>query len=93
MARQRFVFYFLMGTDAEAVRAARKTASALGAKVLKAGLGTMLVEAAPAKAAEVAKALPQWSYAQEKKTTQVPEAAPLQRTRVKQAAITAATKG
>lgn len=87
MAKQRYVFYFSLGVGAQAaVRAARKTASDLGATVVKAGLGTMLVEAPAAKVAEVAQALPQWRYAREKRTTQLPEAAPLQRTRAKQVA-------
>lgn len=76
-----------MGVGSQAaVRAARKTASALGATVIKAGMGSRLVEATPAEAAEVAKALPRWSCARENGTTQLPERGALERTRLKSAA-------
>lgn len=55
----------------------------MGAKVVKAGVGTMLVETTPANAAEVAKALPEWRYAIERKSTEIPEQRPLKRTRLK----------
>lgn len=55
----------------------------MGANVIKAGIGTMLVEATPAAAAEVAKALPEWRYAIERKSTEIPEQGPLKRTRLK----------
>lgn len=94
MVQQRFVFYFSMGTCTQAmVRAASKTASSLGATVIKAGLGTMLVEAAPAVAAEVGRALPHWRYAKEQQAIQLPESGPLQRTRQKLVAKKAAAKG
>lgn len=81
---QRYVFYFSMGADAKAaVRDAQKAARALGAVVVKVGVGTMLVEAAAATAAEVALALPEWQYAPENKRTEIPERGPLQRTRLK----------
>ena len=84
MAQQRYVFYFSMGIGTEAaLRAARKITCAHGAEVIKAGVGTMLVEATPAKAAEVAKALPEWQYAPERKTTGIPERERLQRTKLK----------
>jgi hypothetical protein len=87
MAQQRYVFYFSMGTGSQAaVRAARKAVSALGATVIKAGVGTLLVEATPAKAAEMAEALPLWRYVQEKTVARLPERGALQRKRLKLAA-------
>lgn len=84
MARQRYVFYFAMGTCTQAaVRAAQMKASALGVTVIKVGTGTLLVEATPAKAAEMAKVLPQWRAAREKRTTHLPEGEALQRARLK----------
>ncbi len=87
MAHQRYVFYYAMGAGTRAaVRAAQMTASALGATVIKVGMGTLLVEATQAKAAELANALPEWRHAQERLTTQLPESEALQRTRQKLAA-------
>ena len=60
---------------------ARRTANAHGATVLRAIAGSMLLEAPPAKAAAVAKALPGWQYRPERKATRVPERTPLQRAR------------
>jgi hypothetical protein len=84
MANQRYVFYFEMGTGAQAaVRAARRTARALGSTVIKAGMGSLLVETTPAIAAEMARALPLWRYVQERVSVQLPESGALQRTRLK----------
>ena len=68
-------------TGAVPLASAKKTASAHGATVLRAIAGSMLVEAPPAKAAAVVKALPGWRCTLERKTTRVPERTPLQRTR------------
>lgn len=52
---QRYVFYVSVGANLTAkVRAARKTVRAMGAKVVKTGAGTMLVEATPVAAADMA---------------------------------------
>lgn len=77
----RFVF-FTSATDAVGLATAKKTAKALGAAVVRALPGTMLVVAPPTKAAQVAKALPGWRYTAERKTTRVPERRPLERARL-----------
>lgn len=77
-------YVFSLATDAIGavpLASARRTATAHGATVLRAIAGTMLIEASPAKAAAVAKALPGWRYSPERKTTRVPERTPLQRAR------------
>jgi hypothetical protein len=75
----RYVFYAPQALDRKVVTAAKKTATSLGATVVRAVAGSMLVEAAPAKIAQVAKALPGWRYSAEKKVHRIPERTPLQR--------------
>lgn len=78
----RYVFSLATAAiGAVPLAAARRTANAHGATVLRAIAGSMLLEAPPAKAAAVAKALPGWQYRPERKTTRVPERTPLQRAR------------
>lgn len=78
----RYVFSLATATiGAVPLASARRTASAHGATVLRAIAGSMLLEAPPATAAAVAKALPGWRYRPERKTTRVPERTPLQRAR------------
>lgn len=76
----RYVFFNSSG-DARALSAAKKTVRALGATVLGAAAGSLLVEAGPVQAAEVAKALKGWRCAVERKTVQLPERTPLRRAR------------
>lgn len=79
----RYVFFpATASTGAAPLASAKKTASAYGATVLRAIAGSMLLEAPPAKAAAVAKALPGWRYSPERKTTRVPERRPLQRAKL-----------
>lgn len=85
-AMERYVFYCPQSLDPKVVTAAKKTATSLGATVVRAVAGSMLLEAPPAKAAQVAKALPGWRYSVETKTHRIPERTPLQRARVKKAA-------
>ena len=75
----RFVFYCPQTLDQKAVSDAKKIATSLGATVVRAAAGTMLLEAAPAKAAQVAKALPGWRYSAETRSHRLPERRPLQR--------------
>ncbi len=75
----RYVFYSADAADAKALTAARKTVRALGATVVGTAAGSMLVEAPPTMAAEVAKALPGWRYTVDRKSARVPERTPLQR--------------
>lgn len=78
----RYVFSLVTAAiGAVPLASARRTVNAHGATVLRAIAGTMLVEAPPATAAAVAKALPGWRYSPERKTTRVPERTPLQRAR------------
>lgn len=76
---ERYVFYSTQSLDPKVVNAAKKTATALGATVVRAVAGSMLLEAAPAKVAQVAKALPGWRYSAEAKKHRIPERTPLQR--------------
>jgi hypothetical protein len=82
---QRFVFYS-PSLDRKALLAAKRTASRLGATVVRSLAGSMLLEAPRAKAAEVAEALPGWQCSAEKKVHRIPERTPLDRARVKKAA-------
>jgi hypothetical protein len=86
----RYVFYAVQPVDAKVVTAAKKTAAALGATVVRTVAGSMLLEAPAAKAAQVAKALPGWRYSVETKTHRLPERTPLQRARAARAAKKAA---
>ena len=83
----RYVFFHAPGLDPKVLTAAKKTARALGATVVRAAAGSMLVEAAPTQIAKVATALPGWRYCVEGKTHRLPERRPLQRVRL------AASKG
>lgn len=78
----RYVFFCADAGNAKALTAAKKTARALGATVLGAAAGSMLVEAPAVKASELARALPGWQYTAERKTARVPERTPLQRGRL-----------
>ena len=80
----RYVFYCPLTLDAKAVSAAKKKAASLGATVVRAGAGSMLLEAENAAIKQVAKALPDWRYSVESKVHRLPERTPLQRTRLKQ---------
>lgn len=51
--------------------------------MVKSLAGTMLLEVTPAEVPEVAKALPGWRYAAERKTTRVPERKPLERSKLR----------
>lgn len=75
----RFVFFNSSDVDAKALTAAKKSVRALGGIVVGGAAGSMLVEAPPTKAAQVAKALPGWHCAQDRKTARIPEHTPLQR--------------
>ncbi|MFG6465022.1 hypothetical protein [Roseateles sp. BYS87W] len=78
----RYVFSFATAAiGAVPLASARRTANSHGATVLRAIAGTMLLEAPPATAAAVAKALPGWRYTPERKTSRVPERTQLQRAR------------
>jgi hypothetical protein len=79
---KRYVFFSAHSRDAKELTAAKKTARSLGATVLGAVAGSMLVEAALAKAEKVARALPGWRYTAERKSVRVPERTPLQRARL-----------
>ena len=78
----RYVFFSSSAVDAKALAAAKKTAKALGATVVRAAAGSMLVEAPPTQAAQVAQALPGWRYTVERKAARVPERTPLQRAKL-----------
>lgn len=78
----RYVFFTSASRDAKALAAAKRTATDLGATVVGAVAGQMLVEAAPTKVAQVAKALPGWRYTVERETARVPERRPLQRAKL-----------
>jgi hypothetical protein len=78
----RYVFFSADSSDAKALAAAKKTARALGATVVGAAAGSMLVEAAPTQLAQVAQALPGWRYTVERKSARVPERRPLQRAKL-----------
>jgi hypothetical protein len=79
---QRFVFYNSSGLDPKTAAAAKRTVKSLGATVVKATAGTMLLEASPAKLALVVKALPGWRYSIEAKSYRIPDRSPLQRARL-----------
>ena len=80
----RYVFYCPTSLDAKAVTAAKKTATALGATVVRSAAGQMLLDAPPARMAQVAEALPAWRYSVEGKSARIPERStrPLQRARL-----------
>lgn len=77
----RYVFYAKESLDPKTVRAARATAGALGVTVVRSGVGTMLLEAAPELVRKLARALPQWRYSVERHATRIPESTPAQRVR------------
>ena len=78
----RYVFYHRHGTDAKDVTAAKKTARALGARVVRAVAGSLLVEAEPGQIEQVAQALPGWCYSPDARLHRIPERTPLQRVRL-----------
>ena len=69
----RYVFYAKESLDARTVRAARATATGLGATVLRAGVGTLLVEVEPGRVRQLARALPAWRYTAERHAARIPE--------------------
>lgn len=77
----RYVFYARESLDAQTIRAARATASALGVTVVQSGAGTMLLEADPHLVRKVARALPQWRYSVERHATRIPERRAAERVR------------
>jgi hypothetical protein len=79
----RYVFFNSDAQDAKVLAAAKKVARSRGATVMKSLAGTMLLELAPARVPEVARALPGWRYSVESKTARVPERKPLQRSKVR----------
>lgn len=87
--------YVLRNSDAQsnqALAADVKAARSLGATVVKSLAGTMLLEVTPTQVPEVARALPGWRYAAERKTARVPERKPLERSKAR-GALAAAAKG
>ncbi len=78
----RYVFYSPLSLDPKSVTAAKKTATALGARVVRTAAGSMLLEAAPTMITQVAQALPGWRYSVEAKAHRIPERTPLQRARL-----------
>ena len=75
---KRYVFYSSqLSVDRKVVTAARKLATSLGATVVRIVAGSMLLEATPAKAVQVAKALPGWHYSVETQGHRIPEHSPL----------------
>ena len=88
----RYVFFNSDAQDDKVLMAAKKAARSHGATVVKSLAGTMLLELAPAQVSEVAQALPGWRYSVERKTTQVPERRPLERSKTR-GALAAAAKG
>lgn len=81
----RYVFFSVNSRDAKELTAAKRTARSLGATVVGAVAGSMLLEAEPAKVEKVAKALPGWRYTVDRKSVRVPEQTPLQRARLARA--------
>ena len=77
----RYVFYAKDSLDAKTVRAARATASALGATVVRTGVGTLLLEIAAGDVRKLAPALPDWRYSAERHATRIPERTPAERVR------------
>lgn len=77
----RYVFYAKDSLDAKAVRAARATVVSLGAAVVRAGVGTLLVEVEATQVRKVARALPDWRYSAERHATRLPEKRVAQRVR------------
>ena len=70
----RYVFYNSSGLSPKAVSAAKRTAVAHGATVLRSAPGQLLVDADPANAAAFARALPMgWQYSVEQNVTSLPE--------------------
>jgi len=84
----RYVFYAKESLDAKTIRAARATVRALGASVVRTGVGTMLLEVEPECVRKVARALPQWRYSVERHATRIPERRPAERLRRAAAAAT-----
>lgn len=88
----RYVFVCTSALDDQALAAAWKAARSHGATVVSSLAGTMQLEITPAQVPEVAQALLGWRYAAERKTTQVPERKPLERSKA-HGALAAAAKG
>jgi hypothetical protein len=59
---ERHVFYAKQSLDPQVVKAAKATATSLGARVVRTGMGTMLLEAKPELVRKLVKALPGWGH-------------------------------
>jgi hypothetical protein len=88
----RYVFSNSDAQDDKVLMAAKKVARAHGANVVKALAGTMLLELAREQLAAVARALPGWHYAAERKTTRTPERTPLERSKARGVVTTSAKR-
>lgn len=75
----RYVFHLPLSLNTKAVSAAKKTATSLGATVVRTAAGQMLIDTSPSRAAKVAEALPEWRYALERVAARLPEKTPLAR--------------
>ena len=82
----RFVFFPQSASDAKldakSLAAAKKVVRERGAIVVRTAAGGMLLEVDAATAAQIARALPGWSYTIERKTTRLPERSPLERAKM-----------
>lgn len=87
----RYVFSYSDAQDDKVLMAAKKVARAHGATVVKALAGTMLLELAREQLPAVARALPGWHYAAERKTTRTPERTQLERSKA-QGVVAASAK-
>ena len=68
--------------DPAVVAEEQTTVKALGAKVVRCIAGSMLLEAPPAVASQVAAAMPGWRLSEENTSYRTPERTPLQRARL-----------
>lgn len=79
----RYVLSLLaLRPDPAVVADAQSTVEALGASVVRCLAGSMLLEALPSVASQVATALPEWQLSEETGSCRVPERTPLQRVRL-----------
>lgn len=78
----RHIFFSSEHLGASTMAAAKKTAQALGAKVINTASGGLLIEATPEVIGQVASALPGWNHTVERKTMRIPERTPLQRAKL-----------
>lgn len=78
----RYVFFPANSAGARSLTAAKKAVSEHGATVLRSAEGGLLVEATPAGAKRVARALQGWQYTLERQSMRLPERTPLERARL-----------